>query len=272
MRVSVREPSTCCWLPGISLTIFRLTFPLSPGYAEQVSAATESRPVIRVRGRSFMALVLAPEPPLSEWLAALDAQIQRSPSFFEGKPVLVDLAGLPREQPNVAGLIDALRARRIRVIGTEGAHPSWEGVEEWAQPLSGSRPVRAVELPAEGAQATASPPAAAPEPPFLVIEGAVRSGQSVVFEKGDVTIVGSVASGAEVMAGGSIHVYGTLRGRAVAGLAGNSRARIFCRRLEAELLAIDGLYRTADALEPGLRGRAVQAWLDGQTMRIAALD
>ena len=74
----------------------------------------------------------------------------------------------------------------------------------------------------------------------------MRSGQSIVFEQGDVTIVGSVASGAEVIAGGSIHVYGALRGRAIAGLTGNNRARIFCRKLEAELLAIDGVYQTAD--------------------------
>ena len=64
------------------------------------------------------------------------------------------------------------------------------------------------------------------------------------------TVVGSVASGAEVVAGGSIHVYGTLRGRAIAGSTGNADARIFCRKLEAELLAIDGLYRTADDMEP----------------------
>ena len=78
----------------------------------------------------------------------------------------------------------------------------------------------------------------------------VRSGQSVFFADGDVTVVGSVGSGAEVVAGGSIHVYGTLRGRAMAGTSGNSRARIFCRRIEAELLAIDGFYRTADQLDP----------------------
>ena len=65
------------------------------------------------------------------------------------------------------------------------------------------------------------------------------------------TVVGSVASGAEIVAGGSIHVYGTLRGRAIAGLLGNARARIFCRRLEAELLAIDGVYSTADEHGPG---------------------
>ena len=85
--------------------------------------------------------------------------------------------------------------------------------------------------------------------PSLLIDHPVRSGQSIVFEKGDVTVVGSVASGAEVIAGGSIHVYGALRGRAIAGLTGNNRARIFCRRLEAELLAIDGVYQTADDME-----------------------
>ena len=91
--------------------------------------------------------------------------------------------------------------------------------------------------------------ASSAESPSLLIDQPVRSGQSIVFEKGDVTIVGSVASGAEVIAGGSIHVYGTLRGRAIAGLAGNTRARIFCRRLEAELLAIDGVYQTADDMD-----------------------
>jgi septum site-determining protein MinC len=222
-----------------------------------------------------MALVLAPEPPLDEWMSALDAQIERSPSFFEGRPVLVDLAALPADQPDVAGLIESLRARGIRIVGTEGAHPSWQGVESWGRPLSGgSRTARPVEVPEDAPAQTApapSPPSA-PEPASLLVDHSVRSGQSVVCERGDVIVVGSVASGAEVMAGGSIHVYGTLRGRAVAGLAGNAGARIFCRKLEAELLAIDGLYRTADAMEPGLRGRAVQAWLDGQTMKIAALD
>jgi len=105
-----------------------------------------------------------------------------------------------------------------------------------------------------------------------MIEAPVRSGQSVVFPNGDVTVVGSVASGAEVIAGGSIHVYGTLRGRAMAGSTGNARARIFCRRIEAELVAIDGLYRTAEDIDVALRKRAVQAWLEGDVMHITALD
>jgi len=93
-----------------------------------------------------------------------------------------------------------------------------------------------------------------------------------VFDKGDVTVVGSVGWGAEIMAGGSIHIYGTLRGRAIAGLTGNSRARIFCNKLEAELVAIDGMYRTAEDMEPKLRGRSIQAWLQNDTLMMAALD
>ena len=90
----------------------------------------------------------------------------------------------------------------------------------------------------------------------------MRSGQSVIFPEGDVTIVGSVASGAEVIAGGSVHIYGALRGRAMAGSIGNASARIFCRKLEAELVAIDGIYKMAEDMAPNLRGQAVQLWLE----------
>ena len=106
----------------------------------------------------------------------------------------------------------------------------------------------------------------------LVYDKPVRSGQSVIFPDGDLTILGSVASGSEVVAGGSIHIYGALRGRAIAGSTGNSAARIFCNKLEAELIAIDGLYRTADDMDPQYRGRPVQAWLEGETMAMAALS
>ena len=106
----------------------------------------------------------------------------------------------------------------------------------------------------------------------LLIDQPVRSGQSVVFERGDITVLGSVASGAEVMAGGSVHVYGTLRGRAIAGLSGHPGARIFCSKLQAELLAIDGVYQTADDMPAKALGKPVQAWLDGEQMKISVLD
>lgn len=219
-----------------------------------------------------MALVLAPEPPITDWLTELDAQIQRSPAFFQGRPVVVDLSALPMRKQDLAALIDDLQQRDIRLIGIEGADPAWLGSEAWGLPplMTGSRPAGMIEVP-DGAQAAAPSTEARPAA-SLLLDRPVRSGQSVIFPEGDVTVVGSVASGAEIIAGGSIHVYGTLRGRAIAGSTGNGGARIFCHRLEAELLAIDGLYKTADDMEPKLRGRAVQAWLDGDAMVLAALD
>jgi septum site-determining protein MinC len=132
---------------------------------------------------------------------------------------------------------------------------------------NGTRPARELDVPEER---KALP--AAQDGNSMLIDQPVRSGQSIAFERGDLTIVGSVASGAEVIAGGSIHIYGTLRGRAIAGLTGNSRARIFCRKLEAELLAIDGIYQTADDMNAALRGKPAQAWLAGEAMMLATLD
>jgi septum site-determining protein MinC len=233
-----------------------------------VIMAARPRPFIRVRGRSFIALVLVPEPPLEDWLNGLDAQMQRSPAYFAGKPVVADLTALAAVPETVPGLMEALEARGIRVVGIEGLEPATVGYD-LPPLLSGGRTIMegiAADLPEP------PPPEPVIEPASLLVGVPVRSGQSVVFPRGDVTVVGSVGSGAEVVAGGSIHIYGTLRGRAVAGISGYTAARIFCRRLEAELLAIDGLYRTADDLEPTLRGRPAQAWLEGDSMIVASLD
>jgi septum site-determining protein MinC len=210
-----------------------------------------------------MAFVLGPTSPLSGWLHDLGGQIARSPAFFQGKPVVLDLALASPEDPGLETLIATLQALGVRLIGIEGIERVLPGAEGLVQPLSYGRTTDLGEL--------VEPPAPA-APSFMLRDEPVRSGQSLAFPTGDVTIMGSVASGAEVLAGGSIHVYGTLRGRAIAGAAGDGRARIFCRRLEAELLAIDGLYMTAEAMPQALRGRAVQARLEGEAIIIAALD
>ncbi|MBM3624639.1 MAG: septum formation inhibitor MinC, partial [Alphaproteobacteria bacterium] len=75
-----------------------------------------------------------------------------------------------------------------------------------------------------------------------------------------------------IMAGGSVHIYGTLRGRAMAGAYGEKRARIFCRRLEAELLSVCGVYLTAEEIETTMQRQSVQAWLENETVKIAKLD
>ena len=82
-----------------------------------------------------MSLVLTPEAPIDTWFGVLDEQITKAPSFFDGRPVIVDLAALPREQPDAAALVQALHERGIRIIGTEGAHPSWPGLEAWGAGL-----------------------------------------------------------------------------------------------------------------------------------------
>jgi len=235
----------------------------------QTTAGSSGRRV-RFRGRSLMALVLAPEPRVADWLAEFDAHVQRSPAFFADRPVILDVSALPARQGDLVALIEGFRARGIRIVAVESADPAWLGIEAGGMlPVtSASRAARPLDVP-DPASSVAPPQ---PQATALLLDEPVRSGQSVVFPGGDVTIVGSVASGAEVVAGGSIHVYGALRGRAIAGSMGNPCARIFCRRLEAELLAIDGLYKTADTMEPDLRGRAVQAWLDGEAMMMAALD
>lgn len=226
-----------------------------------------------------MAVVLMPDLPLAEWMTQLDAQIGRSPRFFDGRPVVLDLEGLAGGEAGFITLVEDLAARAIRIIGIENANEAALGplLPRLPPVLTGGRTVGLpVLVPGDPPAPPEPEPPAEREPSALVLDRPVRSGQSVAFTGGDVTVIGSVASGSEVIAGGSIHVYGALRGRAIAGLLGpgptGTRARIFCRRLEAELLAIDGVYKTADEMDPALQGRAVQVWLDGDQIAIAALD
>ncbi len=214
-----------------------------------------------------MAFVVAPEPKLDEWLAELDAQMQRSPGFFEGRPVIIDLAGITAEEPGAESLLSDLEQRGISVIDVENAGDV-PGADPWRRPLVGGRAGGEIDV-AASERAPSEP--APPEETSLVVNEPVRSGQSVVFPKGDVTVVGSVASGAEVLAGGSVHIYGTLRGRVIAGALGAPNARIFCRRLDAELVSIDGFYKTADDMDPAMRGRAVEIRLVGDAIVILPL-
>jgi septum site-determining protein MinC len=183
--------------------------------------------------------------------------------------VVLDLAAVTLTTPGITHLIDELGSRNIRIMGIEGIDA--EKLGPGLPPLL--RGGRAATV--EAVDPPATKQAAAParkEPSSLLLETPVRSGQSVFFPDGDVTVLGSVGSGAEIIAGGSIHIYGTLRGRAMAGMSGNRQARIFCSRIEAELLAIDGFYRTAEDLDATLEGRVVQAWLNGEVLMVAAMS
>jgi septum site-determining protein MinC len=222
-----------------------------------------------------MALVLAPEVPLRDWLEDLDAVSERSPGFFTGRPIIADVSSLKPSKSELKFLLAAFKMRNIRVIGLEGAAP--ENVDADMPPqISGGKPTGEIDVPdAANAAVTAagSPFTDAPVPEkSLLIEGSVRSGQSILHPEGDVTVLGSVASGSEIVAGGSIHVYGSLRGRAIAGCTGNGKARIFCRKFQAELIAIDGLYKTADDLGGKFSGQPVQVNLDGDSIILKTMD
>ncbi|MFZ0622786.1 MAG: septum site-determining protein MinC [Pseudolabrys sp.] len=235
-----------------------------------VTSAAQAGPSTRFVCRSYMAMVLTPQPPIIEWVGEIEQKIKGAAHLFIGPPVVLDMAAVKLSQSAIAHLVAQLEERGVRVMGLENVDAAATGAG--VPPLV--RSSRGVGTSVDVAQPPA--PAPAPEPrrgvATLLVDKPVRSGQTIFFPDGDVTVLGSVGSGAELIAGGSIHVYGTLRGRVMAGSNGNTRARIFCSKAEAELLAIDGHYLTADMMDKGLRDRAVQAWLDGNAVRVAALD
>ncbi|HUE10641.1 MAG TPA: septum site-determining protein MinC [Steroidobacteraceae bacterium] len=217
---------------------------------------------------------MTPKPPIMDWLASLDAGLERSKSFFAGHPVALDLSEVQLSPNAIAHLVASLEERNIRILGIEnvggvGAVDAATGQAGLPPILRGGRSAQDFETP-EPAAVVSAPDKQ--QLASLLIEDPVRSGQSVVFIEGDITVLGSVGSGAEIVAGGSIHIYGTLRGRAMAGAAGNARARIFCHRVEAELLAIDSYYKTAEDIDENLRRGPAQAWLEGGTLKISALN
>ena len=233
-------------------------------------SAARQRGSMPLRGRSYMAFALTPEPPIADWLGELDAWLQGSSGFFAGRPVVLDLSAVTLTSSAIGHLISELGARDIRIMGLEGV--AAEKLGAGLPPLVRGGRTAPVEAINSRSQPSSQRPSGDCEPTSLLVERPVRSGQAIFFPDGDVTVLGSVASGAEVIAGGSIHVYGTLRGRAMAGTSGNRKARIFCKHLEAELLAIDGYYRTAEDLDANLRSRPTQAWLADETLMISEID
>jgi septum site-determining protein MinC len=231
--------------------------------------ADPTRQLVRLRGRSYVAFVFSPVVPIVEWLSEIDATLARSPGYFVGKPIVLDLASVDLSAPAISHLLGSLDERGIRVLGIEGVEES-RLAANMPPLLTGGR--ACVITRSEPVKADEPKEEPKPKPTSLLLDQPVRSGQSIVFTDGDVTVLGSVGSGAEIVAGGSIHIYGTLRGRAMAGVNGNASARIYCQKIEAELLAIDGYYQTAEQIDATLRGKPAQAMLDGNSMKIVPLN
>ena len=202
----------------------------------------------------------------------LAQQVQRSPRFFLNAPVVLDLKGAAEftYEAEFVEARDILRRHTLTLIGIQNAQPTQvdaaaaAGLASFAP--NASQPSRA--RPVEPA------PNAAPAPPRLaatataksrLVTQPVRSGTQIYARGADLVVTAPVSPGAEIMADGNIHVYGVLRGRALAGASGDAEARIFCSRLEAELVSIAGHYLVSDQLPPEQRGSAVQiALVDGR--------
>ena len=232
----------------------------------------------------------------------LEQRFSEAPNFFEDDPLVIDLSPLPADAPDIdfTHLLELLRARRMAPIAFKGgtvaqgaearsvglvAAPDAEmqkgspravdGDEPPASPeKAGAAPKKAAAVPATAAEAMREAARQAPQatPGALVVNRQVRSGQQIYAKGRDLVVLGTVNVGAEVIADGHVHVYGSLRGKAIAGARGNVESRIFAFSLEAELIAIAGTYRTAETPLPlEVRGKPTQIRLSGEKLLMEPL-
>jgi septum site-determining protein MinC len=192
----------------------------------------------------------------------LAQQIARSPRFFENAPVVLDLRGIENftEASEFAAAKDKLRALTLTLVGVQNAQPAQ--LEAATEAGLASFAPNASTQPRGGPAAAPVAPAA---PKARLITEPVRSGTQIYARGSDLIVTAAVSPGAELVADGNIHVYGVLRGRALAGASGDPAARIFCTRLEAELVSIAGHYLVNEQLPPGTQSAPVQiALVDDQ--------
>ncbi|BDU17357.1 septum site-determining protein MinC [Lysobacter auxotrophicus] len=224
-------------------------------------------------------------------------RVQRAPKLFARAAVVIDFGGLTRTPDEataralIAGLRDAGVLPVALAYGTTEIErlsealglpllakfrASYERDEQAASQPAPAPTIREPEPapPPKAPRSAPAPatPAAANVAPGMIQSAPVRSGQQIYAENRDLTVLTTVGAGAEVISDGSVHIYGPLRGRALAGAKGNEQARIFCREFHAELVAIAGHYKVMEEIPKELRGKAVQIWLEDQQLKIAALD
>jgi septum site-determining protein MinC len=211
----------------------------------------------------------------------LGPKVEQAPGFFRNTPVVIDLGGLSQEAGTVAfpQLVGMLRGLGMIPVGVRGGGAAQnEAARAMELAILGDAARGARQQAAETVPAgpDADPHVDSPvgdadgdhTPVSLLVDRPIRSGQRIYAADGDLTIVGPVSSGAELMADGNIHVYGPLRGRVIAGLKGDTGARIFCRELQAELVSVAGHYRVSENIPTDLKGRSVQVFLDHEVLRI----
>ena len=253
---------------------------MSAAASQPPNAAVHTLPgadAFRLRAGNFNLLVLRLLDGRPEVvLPALGDQFRRAPGFLRFAPIAISLDDLNMAPAEVdfAGLVQGLRGLEIMPIGVVGGSPAMRQAAAGAG-LSTLRQAGGAET--EPAPAPAAPPPAA-VPDFkgtgrsaMLVTQPVRSGSRIYAEGADLIITATVNPGAEVIADGNIHIYGALRGRAVAGAADNPEARIFATIFDPELVAIAGLYAVREGLTGAPIGRAAQVRLEGDALRFEKL-
>ena len=185
--------------------------------------------------------------------AALDDFKANAPSLIKGMPIVLEFGDLTPDRSFIEALlahIDTIEANAFAVRGQAELEALVEHtpLSYLGQTRTKETAVLAKEQVQENTPASTAAPMQVGYAPAMHIQGPIRSGQQVYANNSDLIIVGNVSSGAEVFAAGSIHIYGALRGRAVAGISGDPNARIYCQSMDAELLSLDGLYQFKDAI------------------------
>ncbi|MCP4701232.1 MAG: septum site-determining protein MinC [Gammaproteobacteria bacterium] len=198
----------------------------------------------------------------------LDGKIAQAPGLFKNAPVVIDLQAVcsTAGSMDISLLVRMLRSYGIMPMGVRGGN-----AQQNDQALSaGLNLLPDVKSDPERRRKKAEAADEAPEPmpKAKIVTLPVRSGQQVVAAQGDLIVLSMVSPGAEVLANRHIHVYGTLRGRALAGVNGDKSARIFCQRMNAELVSIAGHYQISEDLDESLLDKPAQVFLEEDSLRI----
>jgi septum site-determining protein MinC len=202
-------------------------------------------------------------------LDELTGRVATAPRFFDRTAVALDLVLLEKEPraDELRAVVEAVRRAGMLPVGLVSG-PAYIDALSRALDLPLLAQFRAPSKPPPVLQAV---PAANPDPPALMHHQPVRSGQRIYARDRDLVVMAAVGAGAELMADGCVHVYGPLRGRAMAGAHGDATARVFCQEFHAELVSVAGVFRVFESLPADLAGRPVQAWLEDNDLRIAPI-
>ena len=254
-----------------------------PPLAESALTQQTLPETFRLRSGNFNLLVLRLLDPRPEAvLPALGDQFRKAPGFLRFAPIVLgleDLVAAP-EEVDFRGLIEGLHALEIVPVGVIGGNPAMKQAAT-AAGLPSLRVVGGRDDEAPQQQAPVVAVEAAPAQPgsdfkgtgraAMLVTDPVRAGQRIYAEGADMVITATVNAGAEVLADGNIHVYGALRGRAIAGAQGDTEARVFALNFDPELIAIAGYYAVRDGLGHAPIGKPVQTRLEGEEMRFEKL-